>query len=233
MKVLLTRPAADSARIARKLAEKGIECLIWPLTRIVPLASRVEVPAGTEALLFTSPNGVRAFADAAPHRNLPVLAVGNGTAAAARTAGFIRVASAAGDAQDLARLARETGWRRLLHPRGRDAARDMGAELAPDGIEVATAVLYAAELAGAPPTSVARALMAGEVDLVTVWSPRNGRFLADWLAEAGPPLTTTDLLAISENAALPLRHAGFRRAIIAAHPDADAMLAQVFALPRP
>ena len=238
MKLLLTRPAADSERMAEALAPLGAECLIWPLTRIVPMADRVEVPEGTEALLFTSPNGVRAFATISPRRDLPVLTVGDGTAAAAREAGFGAtaagtVASARGDARDLVRLVRASRWRRFLHLRGREAAFDLASELAKTGHEVAEAILYAADPAGPPPEDVARALAGGEVDLITIWSPRNGAILRDWLSGEMPSLDATDLLGISENAVAPLHDAGFRRIGVASRPDAAAMLRWISAALQP
>lgn len=233
MKVLLTRPAEDSARIAAALAAKGVECLVWPLTRIVPIAGRVDVPPGTEALLFTSANAVRAFAAGSPVRDLPVLTVGDRTAAMAREAGFAAVTSARGDARDLARLARTSRWRRFLHPCGRDAAADLAALLSGDGRAVEAVIVYAAEPAGAPPAEVARAFSGGSFDLVTVWSPRNGAVLRDWLAAAAPPLGATDLLGISENAVAPLRDSGFRRVAVSNRSDAAGMLGWIFAALQP
>lgn len=232
MKVLLTRPARDSARMAEPLTAAGAECLIWPLTEIVPLTERVEIPEGTEALIFTSPNGVRAFAAASPNRELAVLTVGDGTAAKARQAGFHDVTSAEGDAGDLIRLIQGTSWRRLLHLRGRDIARDLAGALADDAREVAEAIIYAAEPAGPPSAEVARAFRRGELDLVTVWSPRHAAILGEWLAAERPDLHRVELLGISENAVAPLRAAGFRRIATASDPDAAAMLRWIYdALP--
>ena len=50
-------------------------------------------------------NGARALARATQRRDLPVLAVGDATARAAREAGFESVTSAGGDVGDLAPLA--------------------------------------------------------------------------------------------------------------------------------
>ena len=218
MNVLLTRPAEENARIRAMLAPLGVRCLAWPLTRIVPLTERLEVPEGTEAILFTSANAVRAFAAASPVRGLPVLAVGDRTAAVARAEGFAQVASAGGDAADLARLARASGHRRFLHPRGREAGA-----LAVEGARVEAPAVYAAEPAGPPPEEVADAFAAGALGLVTVWSPRSGAILADWLAAARPPLGGTALLGISEAAVAPLGRAGFARVLVADRPDAVAM----------
>lgn len=229
MRVLLTRPAEDSARIAREWQALGADCLVWPLTRIVPLAHGVDVPAGTEALLFTSASAVRVFAAMSPVRDLTVLAVGDRTASVARAAGFGSVAAARGDARDLARLARASRYRRFLHPRGREAAGDLAGALEQAGLAVEAPVIYAAEPADPPDPRVAQAFARGAIDVVTVWSPRHGTILRDRLSQATAPLGGTDLLGISENAVAPLRGAGFRRIAVAERPDAGALTAWISA----
>jgi len=222
--VLLTRPEADSRAIAERLEARGFACLIWPLTRIVPLAEHLELPAGVEALLVTSAHGLGAFAALSPRRDLPVLTVGARTAKRARALGFTEVASANGGIAALADLARARGHRHYLYPRGREVAGDLGAALAGSGQRVSETVLYAAEEAGPPPAKVAAALAAGRIGRVTVWSRRNAAILARHLAAGlAARLEATTLVAISPAAAAPLAEAGFARVVIAERPDAAAM----------
>jgi uroporphyrinogen-III synthase len=224
VKVLLTRPEPENARVAATLEPLGARCLAWPLTRIVPLVRRLDVPEGTEAILFTSANGVRAFAAASPVRDLPALCVGDRTAACARAEGFAEVSSAAGSAAELEGLARARGHRRFLHPRGREA---VGLDI--EGAHVAAPAVYAAEPAGPPPPDVAEAFATGALGLVTVWSPRGAAILGDWLAAVRPPLGQTRLIGISEAAVAPLREAGFAGVLVAARPDAGGMAERVAA----
>jgi uroporphyrinogen-III synthase len=227
MRVLLTRPLEHSRALAAVLEDEGIEPLIWPLTRIVPTVTELKLPFNVDALLFTSANGVRALAALSGRRDLPALCVGGGTARAARKAGFLNCFSAEGDARALADLARRSGLRKFVHPRGRDAAGDLKGWLAEGGQTVAELVLYEARETGAPPAPVAAALMRGDVDLVTVWSRRNATILARDLGAMGANLAATDLLAISPAAAEPLASIGFRRTVIAESPDSPAMLAGI------
>jgi uroporphyrinogen-III synthase len=231
VRILLTRPADENARIAGMLEPLGALCLAWPLTRIVPLVRGLEVPEGTDAILFTSANAVRAFAAASPVRRLPALCVGDRTAACARSEGFAEVRSAGGAAADLARLARESGHRHFLHPRGREAG-EIALDGAPVGARVEAVAVYAAEPAGAPPADVAQALAEGSIGLVTVWSPRHAAILRGWIAAAGPPLGATRLLGISAAAVAPLHGAGFAEVLVAARPDASGMAERVGALLR-
>ena len=224
MQVLLTRPLEESRDLADALEAEGIAALIWPLTRIAPIASALKLPLATDALLFTSANGVRALAALTPRRDLPALCVGPATVAAARKAGFLNCLDAAGDAHALADLARRSGLRNFFHARGRDTAGDLKGALAATGQQVTEVTLYEALEVGPASAPVASALRRGSVDLVTIWSRRNGEILARHLAALGPRLGQTGLLAISNAAAAPLAAAGFHRQIIADSPDAAAMI---------
>src|SRR5260370_17258398 len=108
MKAIVTRPRDEAAALGGALADRGVAALLAPMLTILPVpqATRhlAERLAGAQAVLFTSANGVRAFAAASPRRELPVLAVGDASAAAARLAGFRSGASAGGGLQDLVAL---------------------------------------------------------------------------------------------------------------------------------
>lgn len=107
MRVWVTRAQPQAAATAERLVQMGHEPVVQPLieTRLVPVASDALVDAG--ALAFTSQSAI----DAAVSQglvpaltDLPVFAVGDATADAARRAGFQRVQSAAGSVSDLATL---------------------------------------------------------------------------------------------------------------------------------
>jgi len=235
MQVLLTRPVEDSRALAETLEARGeaedIAPLIWPLTRIVPTVTALKLPFTTGALLFTSANGVRAFAALVDRRDLPALCVGKATARAARKAGFRDCIPAGGDARTLAELARQSGIREFFHPRGRDTAGDLKGWLAETGQRVTEAVLYQAEETGPPPAPVAAALARGTVDLVTIWSRRGAAILARHFSNPGAStevrLGSTGLLAISPAAAEPLKASGFHHILLAEAPNAAAMLAAI------
>ena len=105
----------------------GVESLIEPVIDIHPL-NDVQLPNldKMQALLLTSANGVRAFAErqAGALPDLPVFCVGDATARAARAAGFGNVESAGGDVDDGALLVDgptmmtgylgEAGWNREM-----------------------------------------------------------------------------------------------------------------------
>lgn len=221
--VLLTRPLADSRALAEALADEGIAAQIWPLTAIRPAASEVRLSPLTEGLLFTSAHGVRAFAGLVSRRDLPALCVGTRTAAVARSLGFLGALSAGPDAKALVRAAAASGLRHFFHPRGRDISADMAAELAPSGVTVTDAVLYAAEETGPPPAPVAHGLASGGIGLVTLWSRRNAEIFARRCSAPGALAATLTALVISPRAAEPLADLNLSETLVADAPDAQSM----------
>ena len=99
MRVLITRPVALAQALARRLEACGHDVVIEPLLTIEPLPVALEL-GGVQAIAVTSANAAPALGAA---RHLPVFAVGDASAAAARAAGCMRVESAGGDAASLAR----------------------------------------------------------------------------------------------------------------------------------
>lgn len=231
--VLLTRPLEESRAFAARLAEDGVACEIWPLTRIVPVMTAPHVPPTVDGLIVTSGHGLSAFAALTGRRDLPVLAVGDRTAAIARGLGFRLVLSAGRDAGALRDLALQSGLRHLFYPRGRDVSADLAGELGAARIRVSEAVLYAAEETGPPSAPVAHGLAAGRIGAVTVWSARNAAILARHLAAHPPGGPAPVGVAISQQAARPLDGAGLADIIVAAAPTAAQMRASVLAAVAP
>lgn len=103
-RVLVTRPQPAAARTAVQLVDMGHKPVLLPLTRTVAL--EFSLPEGRfDALTVTSAN---AFRHIDAHRlqsltALPLFAVGEGTAQAAREAGYSDVIEGGGDAVRLAR----------------------------------------------------------------------------------------------------------------------------------
>lgn len=227
--VLLTRPLADSRDLAERLEAAGLDPLLWPLTRIVPVMEALKLPPTVGGLLFTSANGARAFASLNPRRDLPVLCVGAATAAVARGLGFLNAFPAGGDAAALAQLAKASGIGHFLHPRGTDVAADLAALIGP-GQRVSEAVVYSAAETGPPPAPVRAALSAGRIDAIPIWSARNAAILARHLAGLAAPLQATRLIAISPAAAAPLADCGFGAVEVLPRPEGAAMTRALLAL---
>lgn len=186
----------------------GFEPVAAPLISVAAIEQGEPDLTDVAALAFTSVNGVTAFAALTAARDRPVFAVGDATAAAARQAGFLEVASADGALADLARLLETSGINGVvLAPTAREPAGDLAA-LAPS-VRVRTLAVYAAMETGVDAPA--------EVDAVLLHSPRAARALAAlWPAMAGRP----KVFCLSDAVAEPMRL--LAPAVVAAQPrEAD------------
>ena len=127
--ILLTRPAEASERFAGQLQNLiggQAEIVVSPLLRMDPVG-RLPDLTDVNGLIFTSANGVRGFVHASDRRDIPVWAVGEATAQAARRAGF-RAHAAGRDAKSLiSELLSQKPACPLLHVRGEHALGDVAA----------------------------------------------------------------------------------------------------------
>lgn len=107
MRVLVTRPEPSATRTAERLKAMGHEPLLLPLFVATHDRSAIERTLADErpdALVVTSAEALRALGTAGSLADLPLFAVGDRTAAAAREAGFHTIETAAGDGRALAGL---------------------------------------------------------------------------------------------------------------------------------
>ena len=118
-KLLLLRPEPGLSASAERARAMGLHTICRPLFRVEPVAWQAPDPAEFDALLLTSANAVRLGGpEIAKLASLPVHAVGDATAEAARDAGFRVETIGGGNAVDL--LARLPRTSRLLHVAGED-----------------------------------------------------------------------------------------------------------------
>jgi len=231
MHALITRPLEDAKPLADLLAAKGVECTIEPLLDIVPRADAVVDLAGVQALLFTSANGVRAFAAKSSRRDLKVLTVGDGSAAAAREAGFGDVQAAGGDVDALAALAvarLDPKSGPLFHGAASALAGDLQGKLEAAGFTLRRAVLYEAKTATAFSPETRMNLALGGIDMVLLFSPRTARTFGElWQAAEEPSLRKTSALCLSPAVAKEIGALDWQKVEIADRPDQPAMLALV------
>ena len=231
MRILITRPIEDARPLADALAERGIQVLIEPLLEIRHLDDAEIDLTGVQALLFTSANGVRAFVALSPRRDLKVLTVGDGSADAARQAGFPNVESAKGDVEALAalvvdRLKAADGI--LFHAAGTVTAGDLKIRLEGLGYQVRRAQLYEAKIATSLSTETRANLTLGGIDAVLLFSPRTAATFAElWQAAGSSSLGRIHALCLSAAVAREIGNLGWAGVEIADRPDLPSMLALV------
>lgn len=197
MRLLITRPAANAAPLAEKLAAQGHDIIISPVIDIYPTETPLPENANDfAALALTSANGVHALAAKLPATGsgdevtvkawqaLPAFAVGPQTAATLKAYGWSHIVEAQGDVDSLAthisdRLPdRSMGADKpVLHVAGRDRAGNLQAALAAAHIDCALLMLYEAEpaLALSPAAQAALADQEEPVDGVLLYSQRSAK----------------------------------------------------------
>lgn len=228
MRLLVTRPDEEGRRTAEALRALGHEVLLAPLLRIEPVLDTDFGPPPWSGVLMSSANAARAVA-AHPRKNelvaLPLLAVGDRTAEAAREGGFTDVTSAGGDATDLARAAaaRFAGCKApLLYLAGRDRACDLPTALGE--LRVRTVVVYRAIKAERLPTAVQAALAAGHLDGVLHYSRRSAETYLALADAAGLRTKALAPLHYCLSARIAAALAGAPEVRIAAEPNEAALL---------
>ena len=223
--VLVTRPQPGAAETARRLTALGRPPVVAPVIEIVPLAARSPPPEQVQAVLATSGNAIAALRG---HAALPLLAVGDATAAKGRARGFTLVHSAGRDASALAELAArvcDPAGLPLLLASQQGQGRALVRALRAAGFAVVHRSAYAARPVPALPEAARAALCAGEVAAALFFSPATARaFVA--LAAALPAglFARVDALAISPPAAAALAPLPWQRIRVAAAPNQDELL---------
>lgn len=231
MRLLVTRPEPDATRTAERLRALGHEPVLAPLleARFLDPVPPAFLPA---AILLTSGNGLRGllrWPDFRAWLDIPVLAVGDRTATAAREAGFRDVRSADGDGDALASLAIATldpSAGTLLYPAAVDRAGHWPERLAAAGYELSLVEIYRMDPVAALPDSVADDLHQSRLDGVLLYSPRTAKTFVELVTGLNPPppLDGLAIYALSANVASVLT---FGTAILAEEPTDDALLARI------
>ena len=237
MRVIVTRPQADSERTAAALRARGHEVLVAPLMRVEPTAA--DFAGGWGGIVITSANAPAAIAKNSARDSLlklPVYAVGRRSADAAQRAGFANVISAGGDVRDLVQLIAERhadASAPLLYLAGENRAADLVAELAVHGIAAQMVVVYRAVTNPFPP-GVTAALKASKIDAVLHFSKRSAEsYLAGARrARIAEKAVAVRHLCLSQQIAAPLADAGAKDIAVAKRADEAELLELVEAGPR-
>lgn len=119
--LVLLRPQPGNDSTAARAREMGITVIQVPLFDVQP-ADGGALPTGSyDAMLLTSINGVRFGATViAAFAGIPIYAVGEATAYAARIAGHEGVITGGGDAQSTAAMMAADGRHSILHISGEE-----------------------------------------------------------------------------------------------------------------
>lgn len=235
MAVLVTRPHPDDEATASALRDRGFEVLRAPMLRFEPVVFRDDEDAHYGAVIVTSANALRAIASQLADSRLvklPLFAVGEHTAAAAREAGFTQVITAKGDASALrdlvlagvkAKQLKKAST--LLYLAGADLARDLAGELGEKGFTVVTHTTYRMVPASSLPREICDAFVAHQIEAVLHYSRRSARAFLEAARSGGVEISALALpqCCISLAVAAVLRDAGATQVTAAAQADENAL----------
>jgi uroporphyrinogen-III synthase len=236
MVVLVTRPQPDDEATAAALRARDFEVLKAPMLRFEPVAFQDDTDAAYGAVIVTSANALRGIE---PHLEnsrllaLPLFAVGERTADAARDAGFEKVISADGDAaglRDCVLASVKTKELKkaspLLYLAGADLARDLAGELGERGFTVVTHTTYRMAPVSSLPREICDAFAAHRIEAVLHYSRRSARAFLQAARAGGVEISALAIpqCCISAQVATVVRDAGATQVVVAATPDENALL---------
>ena len=203
------------------LAAHEWDSFIEPLLTLEMLEMPLPPLNGIRGLVFTSVNGVNAFAARADTRMLPVYAVGDATAAAAFAAGFTQVTNAAGQVTALNRLLAERNEPGpLLHIGGADRA----AAVVLKDKEILHLSLYKMQAAAALSTECLARLRAGTFTHAMFFSARTGETFRTLMGKQATAVNLTKALCLSNSVLKSVSGLPWRAMAAAARPDLPGML---------
>jgi len=240
MAVLVTRPSPDNDRSAAGLRALGFDVLLAPMLRFEPVALPTDLGADAGgdfgAVIITSANALRAVApqlDGSALKRLPLFAVGEQTAIAAREAGFVKVIVAEGDSAALRDLIAASVKKRvfkkgatLLYFAAADISRDLASELSALGLHVMTQTVYRMAQVAHLPREVCDGFAANAIDAVLHYSRRSAEAFVAAARDDGVEISALAVPhhCISASVAEVLREAGAARVTVAARPDENKLL---------
>jgi uroporphyrinogen-III synthase len=232
--ILVTRPQPDNEATAAALRAKGLNVLLAPMLRFEPVAFQDDADARYGAVIVTSANAIRAIeAHLTNHLlTLPLFAVGERTAEAARRAGFRDVAVADGDAAALRDLivasVRGKTLKKastLLYLAGADLAGDIAGELGERGFSVVTHTTYRMIPVAKLPGEACDAFAANKIEAVLHYSRRSARAFLDAVRAAGVEISALAIpqCCISDAVAQVVREVGATQVLVARAPDENGL----------
>lgn len=197
-----------------RAAAMGLAATVAPLFTMRGVAWQAPAPENFDALMLTSANALRfGGPHLADYRGLPVFAVGEATARAARAAGFADVCAGDRDAVVLLNLIAAAGHVHVLHLTG----REYRAALHP-ALTIERAIVYAAD----PVAELAEAAHAALADdaVVLLHSPHAARLFGEMAGDRA-----RIRIAVISAAAAEAAGPGWAAVAVAERPDDAAILA--------
>lgn len=215
-RLFILRPEPGASQTAGRAQAMGFHTVIHPLFAIKPVAWEPPDPAAYDGVMLTSANAVRHGGPAlARYHQLPLFAVGQASAKAAREAGFLDAREGDGDVAALLQRIADAGFRSILHLSGRDVT-----DADHPAVIVERRTVY--ESVADDDAARALAIRVNAGDCLLVHSPRAGRVIAEHI---DPTRRGTLNVAAISPAALAACGTGWAQGEASSDPNDKALLA--------
>ena len=178
--VLVTRPDEEGLALANQLKTVGKKILLEPVLIVENLPVKDLSYDKTQAYVITSANSIKALLNLRPDLEIPLFAVGNASAIAARKSGFKTVYSADGDADDLAKLVDDIlnpSEGDLLYISGKTQSGNLFKKLSSLGFGVSEVVVYETIPRKSLSPATVAAIKNDQVDTILLYSSKTAEVL--------------------------------------------------------
>jgi len=231
MRLLLTRPLAQSVGMARELRASGFRVWIAPMLRIRPLQFDPHLFVRPRSIIVTSANAVPALGAIVP-ASRQMFTVGPDTGLALRRAGFDNVVSASGTAAELLDLVKEN-WRPsdgpIVYASGQDVSLDISQALGRAGYDCSRVAVYEARRSQRLNAPTAALLADGRIDAVLFMSMRTAETFVKLarMSEVADACRSVVSVSLSNKIAAALGALSWKSSFVASSPTREGMLAEV------
>ncbi|MDK3075658.1 uroporphyrinogen-III synthase [Sedimentitalea sp. JM2-8] len=230
MHVLLTRPSFQAELTRPLLEQRGCEVSVEPVLNVSSADPGRDALRDADIFVVTSVYASLHIVDAGfLKKTTPIYAVGAGTAAPLRQAGFSQVFQADGDAESLLHLilkeVRPTDGA-IAYLSGRDITTDIAQDLVSRGYRARRIVVYGAAPARRLSDATQDLIRRRSIDCVIFMSYRTAHFFTELCHSAGLSdcLGSVTAAALSDKVASGLEGDRWKEVLVAEAPSSDAII---------
>lgn len=227
--VVILRPVDECAEISDEIKIRGFDPFAEPIITIEYIDADYPDFDENTPLIFTSANGVRAFAQKYVDRTQQIYTVGRNTADEARLCGFTKVESANGNAADMVNLFTKPlkiSGKCPLYVRGEAVSSDLKSIFAKKYLNISEIIVYRSNLADNLSINLLKSLDSEKITAIMFFSVRGSRNFVQLIEQYGRvrTLKTIKALCISDAVVNCLSALPFQEVVVADQPDRYGMI---------
>jgi len=215
--VLITRPKYRAIELAKIIKQEGYKPIISSVLEYKEIKDNYSDINNYEALVFSSPQGVKVFSKNSMVRDKEAITVGDKTAEIAKQNGFDKIISASGDNNDLEKLiTNKYKNKRLLH-------------ICNEYSEISNLdkkIIYKTVPTNNLSNITKDLIISNKINYITILSRKTGEEFIKILKDNN--LLTyslyTPIICISYNSSIPFRESGFSNIAISSKPDVSSII---------